>query len=163
MKTDRFYQFQKQNLHDLSRKEDFDAGLLQDKIQSAGLKICCGHTHYDCAVFPCDWFWFIRTFTDVKIQPSHKPDPTKAQCSTKARRISYLPKSTPFWGLHITHHSLPWAEEPHSHSEQNPAAPIHLKDPCSFSRARFHFVIKKASNTADLMESASSLRFIGRQ
>lgn len=167
MKTDRFYQFQKQNLHDLFRKEDFDAGLLQDKIQSAGLKRCCGHTHYDCAVFPCDLFWFIRTFTGVKIQPSPKPDPTKAQWSTKstlkARKIFCFPRSTHSWELHITHHSLSWAGKPHPHSKLNPAVPIHLKDPCSFSRARFHLIIKKVNNIADLMESASSLRFIGRQ
>lgn len=105
--------------------------------QFAGLKICCGYTHYDVAGFPNDLFWFIRTFTDVKIQPSRKSDPTISQRSTesppKARRTSCLPKITPSWGLHITYHSLSWAGEPHPHSKQNPAVPIHLKDPCSFS------------------------------
>lgn len=123
--------------------------------------------HTDCAVFPCDLFWFISSFTDVKIQPSRKPDPTKSQCSTestlKARGVSCLPKSTPSEGYTSPIAPLSWTGEPHPHSKQNPAVSIHLKDPCSFSRAHFHFVIKTVNNVANRMESAPSVRFIGRQ
>lgn len=130
----------------------------RDAVATHTMTVLCSRVTYS---------GLMRTFTDVKIQPSHKPDPTKSRCSTKstlkARRISCLPKSTLSWGLHITHHSLSWAGAPHPHSKQNPAVPIHLKDPCSFSRAHFHLIIKKVNNIADLMESASSVRFIGRQ
>lgn len=141
------------------REEDFNAGLLQDKIRSAGLKRHCSHAHQDCAVFQRDLFCFMMTFTDVKIQPSYKPGPTKSQRSIAStlmgRSASCLTESTPSWGVHITHRSVSQASEPHSHGHDKKkciAVSIHLKNPCSFFRACFRLIIEKVNNAADLME-----------
>lgn len=59
--------------------------------------------NYDCAVFPCDLLWFIRTFTDVKIQPSHKPDPTVLhQKHSQSQKDLLPPQEHPF--LRVAHH-----------------------------------------------------------
>lgn len=87
-------------------KEDFDAGLLQNKMQSPGLKRCCGHTHNNCAVFLCDSFWFIRVFTVFKnsaISQTWSHQITVLHRMHSQRQKDLLPSQEhPF--LRVTHH-----------------------------------------------------------
>lgn len=59
----------------------------------------------------------------LKFQPSYKPGPTKSQRPTAstlmARSTSCLSESTPSWGVHITHRSVPQAWEPRGHGHNN--------------------------------------------
>lgn len=146
MKTGRFHQHQNQKVQDLSIEEDFDAGLLEARIQSVGLKRRRSLTQQDCAAFQRDSPCGMTTSTDIKVQPSYKSHQITALDNERSQGEKHpLPLAEHPFRRGTHHPSLSVRHESHAPvvtQTPRPAVPVHLQNPRSLSRACSHLAVE---------------------
>lgn len=120
MKTDRFHQRQKQNLHDLSRRGGFQCRTRYDL--QVWRDIAAVHTKT--ALSPsvtCSGLW--RLLWTLKFSPLTNLVPLNHNARGE-KHPPYLTERTPSWGVHTAHRPVSQAWEPPSSQEHNKRSSI---------------------------------------